>query len=47
MVSAHQAKHLLKIPALKADVIMLNLEDGVPKEKKEIARIVSGIILSN
>jgi len=47
MVSAHQAKHLLKIPTLKADVIMLNLEDGVPKEKKEIARIVSGIILSN
>jgi citrate lyase subunit beta/citryl-CoA lyase len=47
MVSGHQIKHLKKIPQLPADVIMLNLEDGVPKEKKEIARIMLGVILSN
>jgi len=47
MVSAHQAKHLNKIDSLPADVIMLNLEDGVPKEKKEIARVMIGVFLSN
>jgi len=47
MVSGHQVKHLNKIDALPADVIMLNLEDGVPKEKKEIARIMLGVFLSN
>jgi len=47
MVSGHQVKHLNKIDELKADVIMLNLEDGVPKDKKEIARIMLGVFLSN
>ena len=47
MVSGHQIKHLNKIDELKADVIMLNLEDGVPKEKKEIARILIAVFLSN
>ena len=47
MVSGHQVKHLNKIDELKADVIMLNLEDGVPKEKKEIARILIAVFLSN
>jgi len=47
MVSGHQVKHLNKIDELKADVIMLNLEDGVPKEKKEIAKIMIAIFLSN
>jgi len=47
MVSAHQIKHLNKIDELPADVIMLNLEDGVPKKKKEIARIMLGVFLSN
>ncbi|MEO1927606.1 MAG: aldolase/citrate lyase family protein [Nautiliaceae bacterium] len=46
MVSGHQVKHLNKIDELKADVIMLNLEDGVPKEKKEIARVMIGVFLS-
>jgi len=46
MVSGHQIKHLNKIDELPADVIMLNLEDGVPKEKKEIARIMIGVFLS-
>ena len=47
MVSGHMVKHLNKIDELPADVIMLNLEDGVPKEKKEIARIMIGVFLSN
>ena len=34
MVSGHQVKHLNKIDEIKADVIMLNLEDGVPKDKR-------------
>jgi len=36
MVSAHNEKHLSKIDKIDA-VIMLNLEDGVPKDKKEVA----------
>ncbi len=47
MVSGHQIKHLNKIDELKADIIMLNLEDGVPKDKKEIARYLIAIFLSN
>ena len=47
MVSGHQVKHLNKIDELPADVIMLNLEDGVPKEKKEIARVMIAVFLSN
>jgi len=47
MVSGHNVKHLNKIDELKADVIMLNLEDGVPKEKKEIAKIMIAVFLSN
>ena len=47
MVSANQIKHLNKIDELKADIIMLNLEDGVPKDKKEIARYLAAIFLSH
>ena len=36
MISGHNEKHLSKIDSLNG-VIMLNLEDGVPKDKKEIA----------
>ncbi len=36
MVSAHNEKHLSKVDKIDA-TIMLNLEDGVPKDKKEIA----------
>jgi citrate lyase beta subunit len=36
MVSAHNEKHLSKIDEIDT-TIMLNLEDGVPKDKKEIA----------
>ena len=37
MLSTHNEKHLLKIPSLDAQCIMLNLEDGVSKEEKPIA----------
>ncbi|GAB6045219.1 (3S)-malyl-CoA thioesterase [Caminibacter profundus] len=47
MISGHQIKHLNKIDELPADIIMLNLEDGVPKEKKEIARIMIAVFLSH
>jgi len=46
MVSGHQVKHLNKIDELPADIIMLNLEDGVPKEKKEIARVMIAVFLT-
>jgi citrate lyase beta subunit len=36
MLSAHNEKHLSKINEIDS-IIMLNLEDGVPKDKKEIA----------
>ena len=36
MISGHNEKHLLKANNLDG-VIMLNLEDGVPKDKKQIA----------
>jgi len=36
MISGHNEKHLSKIDTLNG-VIMLNLEDGVPKDKKKIA----------
>jgi citrate lyase subunit beta/citryl-CoA lyase len=47
MVSGHNVKHLNKIDELNADMIILNLEDGVPKEKKEIARVMIAIFLSH
>jgi citrate lyase beta subunit len=47
MVSGHNVKHLNKIDEIKADIIILNLEDGVPKEKKEIAKIIIAVFLSN
>ena len=47
MVSGHQVKHLNKLDELKADIIILNLEDGVPKEKKEIAKYMIAIFLSH
>ncbi len=46
MVSGHQVKHLNKIDEIPADIIILNLEDGVPKEKKEIAKYMIALFLS-
>ncbi|GAX87424.1 citrate lyase subunit beta/citryl-CoA lyase [Lebetimonas natsushimae] len=47
MVSGHNVKHLNKIDEIKADIVILNLEDGVPREKKEIAKIMIAVFLSN
>jgi len=47
MVSGHQVKHLNKIDEIPADIIILNLEDGVPKEKKEIAKYMIAIFLTH
>ena len=47
MVSGHNVKHLNKIDEIPADIIILNLEDGVPKEKKEIAKLMIAIFLSH
>ena len=46
MVSGHMVKHLNKIDEIPADIIILNLEDGVPKDKKEIAKYMIAIFLS-
>lgn len=37
MLSCHNEKHLIKIPQLEANCIMLNLEDGVSIQQKPIA----------
>ncbi len=37
MLSTHNIKHLLKIPSLNAECIILNLEDGVSTEQKPYA----------
>ena len=47
MVSGHMVKHLNKIDEIPADIIILNLEDGVPEEKKEIARYMIAIFLTH
>jgi len=46
MLSANNIKHLSKIESLEADCIMLNLEDGVAKEEKPFALVLSAIFLS-
>ncbi len=37
MVSTHNLKHVMKVPQLEAEAIMLNLEDGVSHEQKPTA----------
>lgn len=46
MLSCNNIKHLSKIESLEADCIMLNLEDGVSKEDKPYALVLSAIFLS-
>jgi citrate lyase subunit beta/citryl-CoA lyase len=46
MLSAHRVKHLSKIPSLKADAVILNLEDGVSPQKKPVALRLSALALS-
>ncbi len=46
MLSCNNLKHLSKIESLDADCIMLNLEDGVSKEDKPFALVLSAIFIS-
>ena len=45
MLSCNNIKHLSKIQELKADCIMLNLEDGVSSEDKPFALVICAIFL--
>ncbi len=47
MLSAHNIKHLNKIDNLSADIVIINLEDGVAKELKSLALRFAGIFISN
>ena len=47
MLSANNLKHLIKIPQLKSDAVILNLEDGVSKEDKPFALVLTAIFLSH
>lgn len=46
MLSCNNIKHLSKIESLKADCIMLNLEDGVSVEDKPFALVLCAIFIS-
>jgi len=46
MLSCNNIKHLKKLKDLKADAIILNLEDGVSKEEKPFALVLCAIFLS-
>ncbi len=46
MLSAHNLKHLLKIPNLETECVMLNLEDGVSPKQKPFALALCAIFLS-
>lgn len=45
MLSAHNLKHLIKIPQLSADAVILNLEDGVSGQDKPFAMALTAIFL--
>lgn len=47
MVSAHNIKHLAKIPGLEAECLMLNLEDGVSSEQKPYALALCAMVLAS
>jgi len=46
MLSPHNIKHLTKIPELKAECLMLNLEDGVSREQKPYALALCAMALA-
>lgn len=46
MLSTHNLKHLMKIPTLSAECIILNLEDGVSAQQKPYALRLCAIALS-
>ncbi|MFH0708944.1 MAG: aldolase/citrate lyase family protein [Pseudomonadota bacterium] len=47
MVSTHNLKHLLKIPNLTAECLMINLEDGVSPELKPYALVLCALALAS
>ena len=47
MLSTHNLKHLLKIPQLQAECLMMNLEDGVSAEQKPFALALCAMTLSS
>lgn len=47
MLSAHNLKHLSKIPTLAAECLMLNLEDGVSTEQKPFALALCAMALAS
>ncbi|MFZ2891292.1 HpcH/HpaI aldolase/citrate lyase family protein [Sulfuricurvum sp.] len=47
MLSAHNIKHLLKIPNLGAECVMLNLEDGVSIQQKPYALVLCAMALAS
>lgn len=47
MVSAHNLKHLMKVPLLDAECLMLNLEDGVSIEQKPYALALCAMTLAS
>lgn len=47
MLSTHNLKHLLKIPTLSAECIMMNLEDGVSVEQKPYALVMCALALAS
>jgi len=47
MLSAHRLKHLNKLDELEADVVILNLEDGVAPAQKPMALRLAALFLSH
>ncbi|SFP63090.1 HpcH/HpaI aldolase/citrate lyase family protein [Hydrogenimonas thermophila] len=47
MLSAHKLKHLNKLDELEADVVILNLEDGVAPAQKPMALRLAALFLSH
>ncbi len=47
MISAHNLKHLNKIPTLNAQCLMLNLEDGVSAQQKPYALVLCALALAS
>jgi citrate lyase subunit beta / citryl-CoA lyase len=47
MISTHNLKHLIKIPSLDAECVMLNLEDGVSREQKPFALVLCALALAS
>lgn len=47
MISAHNLKHLSKIPTLETECVMLNLEDGVSAEQKPYALVLCAMTLAS